>query len=296
MKKTKKWGLLCIFTLCIMAGLCFVKPMKAEAASFQTTSLESGQKKIGGTYFWKKNGKIYASKSKKGAGKVIAEPGGWGNIVTNGSVVYYSQLSPNAAYGYVYSVKTSGKDRKRIAKVKDLYQIAAYYNGNLYISYGLIGPDMSTYRLNVKTKKGKKIGKELVVYDQYKQYLLLHHATYMSREGGIRNNAYIYNCKTGKSVKISNKVVSGLNFSSGKVYYAEKINAKSVRIKSCSLTGKNKKTLVKKLSANRYNIGKITSKYVYYWADSKGKQQYYRYDIKKKKAKKISLNTYIKEA
>lgn len=288
MKKQKKLGFLGILTICVLAGLCFMKPMKTEAAAFKTVYFDKGREKVGGYYLWSSNGKIYSSKSKTGAGKVIAKPSKgnqiWGGVVSNGSTVYYNEVRPGEKNDYIYSVKTSGKSRKLIGKVKDAYSISGYYNGNLYISTGVGG--MDTYRLNIKTKKAKRIIKKATLRDQYKQYMVFGDGYTFS------GKAYIYNCKTGKFVKISNKVISGLSFSSGKVYYAEKVNASSITIKSCSLTGKNKKTHVKKLSADLYNTRKITSRYVYYMKTKGSKYKCYRYDMKTKKSKEISEKSY----
>lgn len=296
MKEQKKlnYSLLGILTLCILCGVCFAHPVKTEAATFKMgSSWKEGKTKAGNYYLWISDSTLYASTSKTGKGKAIAKaPKGHsieGGFLSDGSTVFYTEfdLDEKKPFDRIYSVKINGKKRTLIAKVKKVYSIQAYYNGNLYIACGDFG-SLGTYRLNTKTKKGKNILKDATPFDQYKQYLLF-------ANGGLSgesHNAYIFNCKTEKAVKISNKVMMGeLNFASGKVYYAEKVNGTSVRIKSCSLTGKNKKILVPKLSADIYNIGKITSKYVDYMKDNK----YYRYNIKTKKSKKISKNEFWKQ-
>lgn len=296
MKKQKRlnFSLLGVFMLCILAGFFLAHPMKVEAASSKTlgvwTVAEGPRVKEGKYYFWLSENKneLLVSTSKKGKGKAVAKASKGryfdGVIVFDGSKVFYAEKDNNS--GYIYSVKISGKNRKSLAKVKNMYCIQAYYNGDLYVAGG---SNMDTYRLNTKTKKIKRIAKKAVPVDQYKQYLLLANGW-----TGTSQNAYLYNCRTGKSVKISNKVMAySANFASGKVYYAERINNKTTRIMRCGLNGKNKKTVVKKLSAAPYSIGKMTSGYVYYVkTDNNYNEKYYRYNIKTKKSAQVSQSKY----
>lgn len=264
-------------------------PMKTQAASFKTGFFEGDKRvKTGKYYFWMSDNTIYTSTSKKGTGKVVAKASKGhsiyylGGFVTDGSVLYYIEKGVDKkgtqAFAYIYSVKINGKNRTLIGKVKDGHSIQAYYNGKFYLAY-LIDGDIScmgTYCFDMKTKTGKSIKKNAIPVDQYKQYLLVYDSIRWNPDG------YIYNCKTEKFIKFSSNISNALNFASGKVYYAEKINKSSVKIKSCSLTGKNKKTIVAKLSADF--LGRITSKQVYY-----GKQgKFFCYDVKTKKSKKIS--------
>lgn len=252
--------------------------------------------KMGKYYLWDaSDNTLRVSTSKKGKGKVIARASKGrtiGGFVSDGATVYYPEIDKKTSSGYIYSIKINGKKRTYIGKVKKIFAgVLACNNGNLYIGCNDFGNgSYDTYRLNIKTKKGKIVLKNaapmITPSRQYKHYVIFMglplHENY-----GWSCDAYIFNSKTEKAVKISNKAFSGsLNFSSGKVYYAEYIDGKSVRIKCCSPAGKSKKTLVKKLSADL--VGTITSKYVYYMKDNK----YYRYDLKTKKLKRISENKY----
>lgn len=286
-QKNLSYGLLGILIFCFLADVCFIHPIKAEAAEFKMGKLSASNRVEAGKYYlWLSGNTLYASTSKTGNGKVIVESSKsiplYQRFVTNGSVLYYSETDSN--FAYIYSVKMNGKNKKLIGKVKNGYGIEGYYNGNLYVIDSKIG-SMNTYRLNIKTKKWKCIQKGAAPYAQYKEYMLL-------LNDDLRGNAYVFNCKTEKSVKISSKVQipGGLSFVSGKIYYSESINNSSVKIKSCSLNGKNKKTIAAKLYAD--HMGKITSKYVYYikYRDNGINYDYefYRYDIKTKKSKKIS--------
>ncbi len=294
MKLQKKAGLRIVLTICILAGLCLAaRPIRAEAAAYKRVAQyweENERNKAGGYYLWNSKGRIYASKSKTGAGKAIAKASKGGQFLgalSDGSAVYYEESRSNSKYLYIYSVKINGKNRKLIGKVKEGAYINAYYNGNLYVPGGLASAGKHTYRLNVKTKKVKCIIKNAVPFEQYKQYMLF-------CDNQLGGKAYIYNCNTGKFIKFSNKCMCGLNFSAGKVYYAEKVNNTSVRIMSCSINGKNKRTLVKKLSADPYNVRKITSRYVYYIKYKGNNYKCYRYDMKMKSSKEISEKTYLK--
>ena len=211
--------------------------------------------------------------------------------MSDGATVYYPEIDAKTSTGYIYSIKINGKKRTLIGKVKKMtIGILACNSGNLYVGYNnRYDGSYDTYRLNIKTKKGKVILKNaapLVATDsQYKHYIHLAGLPY--DDSGNSYGSYILNCKTDKAVKISSKARSGnLRFSSGKVYYAEYMDGKSFRIKCCTPAGKSKKTLVKKLSADL--IGEINAKYVYYMKGNK----YYRYGIKTKKSKKISESKY----
>lgn len=295
MRQQKKWKYVFLSSIvfCILAGIFFIHPMKTQAASLKTGFFNGDNRvKTGNYYFWTSDNTIYASTSKTGTGKVVAQASKGhsiyylGGFVTDGSVLYYTEngVEQGGAQGvaYIYSVKISGKNRTLIGKVKDGYSIQAYYKGKFYLAY-LIDGDIScmgTYRFDMKTKKGKSIRKNAIPVDQYKQYLLVYDSIRWNPNG------YIYNCKTEKFLKFSSNIGGALNFASGKVYYTEKINTSSVKIKSCSLAGKNKKTIVAKLSADF--VGKITSKQVYYGK----KGNFFLYNIKTKKSKKISENKF----
>lgn len=286
------WGILAI---CILAGICFIRPVKVEAAPFKAGGSYMGERtKVGKYYLWDtSDNTLRVSTSKTGKGKVIARASKGrtiGGYVSDGATVYYPEIDTKTSTGYIYSIKINGKKRTLIGKVKKIFGgILACNSGNLYIGCNDHSDgSYDTYRLNTKTKKGKTVLKNaapIVPGTQYKHYIIFVGAPHGN--SGWSYDAYIFNCKTEKAVKISSKALGGTpDFSSGKVYFAEYIDGKSVRIKCCSPAGKSKKTLVKKLSADL--IGEINAKYVYYMKGNK----YYRYSIKTKKSKKISKSKY----
>lgn len=140
----------------------------------------------------------------------------------------------------------------------------------------------------VKNGKTKRMMKNASVMEQNGQYLIA-----MPNTGAIVPlSLYVYDCKKGKSTCITKKACSA-HFVGKKIYYSEFVKFTGgqdvFRIRSCSLTGKSKKTLVKEIKAS--NVGKITSKYVYYIRFT-DKANYYRYNFKTKKVKKISQSQF----
>ena len=98
MKLQKKAGLRIVLTICILAGLCLAaRPIRAQAAAYKRVAQyweENERNKAGGYYLWNSKGRIYASKSKTGAGKAIAKASKGGQILgalSDGSAVYYEE-------------------------------------------------------------------------------------------------------------------------------------------------------------------------------------------------------------
>lgn len=294
-KKKSYYGVWSILAIFILAGVFFLHPLKAEAAPFKAGGIAAEKLKVGKYYLWDAmDNTLRVSTSESGKGKVIARaPKGRniGGYVSDGSTVYYPEIDVNTSLGYIYSVKINGKNRTYIGKVNKICMgILAYNNGNLYIGHNLspsFNGSYDTYRLNIKTKKGKSVLKgaaPALFGTQYKHYIVFFGVPSHENSGGA-SDAYIFNSKTEKAVKISSKALR-VNFSSGKVYYIEWIKNGSVKIMRCDLTGKNKKTLVKKLSVDF--SAEITSKYVYYGKGDK----YYRFDLKTKKSTRISKSKF----
>lgn len=298
MKKTKT---LCLGLLAflLLACLTFAAPVKAGAATFKQCSRET---KIGKYYIWSDSStnSIRISQSKSGDGSLLAQisEGRYtAGCISDGSTVYYGEreLTKGGAYssfvynGYVYKINVDGKGKSKVGNIKNISGPAAYYKGNLYVEcYDKKDPlCIHTYRMNVKKGTSKRVMKNARVVDQNGRYLLA-----MPNTGAVMPlKLYVYDCKTGKSTRITTKAGSA-RFSGKKIYYSEYTSGEystpsTFRIRSCSLTGKSKKTIVKKLRAN--STARITSKSVFYTlSDSRGNTKYYRYDFKSKKAAKIS--------
>ncbi|HCT90796.1 MAG TPA: hypothetical protein DF613_05370 [Lachnospiraceae bacterium] len=299
MKKTKTLclGLLAFF---LLACLTFATPVKAGAATFNQCGRET---KIGNYYIWSDSStnSIRISKSKSGNGSplVQASDGRYtAGCISDGSTVYYAEreLTKGGAFvynSYIYKIKVDGKDKSKIGYIKNISSPAAYYKGYLYLEcYDKNDPlCIHTYRMDVKKGTSKRVIKNARVVDQNGRYLLA-----MPNTGAVMPlKLYVYDCKTGKSTRLTTKAGSAC-FSGKKIYYSEYTSGEyssssTFRIRSCSLAGKSKKTIVKKLQGS--STGRITSKSVYYIvSDSRGNTKYYRYDFKSGKAVKISWEKY----
>lgn len=300
MKKQKSFHL-GLLALCLLACLFFALPVKAQAATFKECSRDT---KTGKYYIWsdQNDNAIRISTSKSGIGKLLVKAASGRYMshgcISDGTTVYYVErgaIDKNGNHkGYICKIKVNGTGKSRVGTLKNACCPKAYYKGSLYLDcYDTSDPTVvHTYRMTVKSGKTKRAMKNASVMEQSGQYLLAR-----PNSGAICPlSLYIYNCKSGKAVCITKKG-SIANFVGKKVYYAEYVKGGGgpdsiLRIRSCSLTGKSKKTIVAKIKT--YAAERITAKYVYYRTMSANSYnwRYYRYDIKKKKAAKMSQSKY----
>ena len=297
-QKTLYLGLL---SLCLLAVLLFAAPVKAQAASFKQCGRTV---KTGKYYIWtdSRSNSLRVSTSKSGSGSVLVSAAS-GRYLTysclsDGATVYYVERgtydSKGNYTGYVCKIKTNGTGQATLGRLKNALHPTAYYKGSLYLDcYDTTDATLiHTYRMAVNTGKTKRTMKNASVMGQNGRYLLA-----MPNSGAVGpRRLSVYDCKKGKATTITKKAGSA-NFSGKKIYYSEYVageysSSSTFRIRSCSLSAKSKKTVVKKIKAT--NTGMLTSKYAYYiTSDSRGKIKYYRYDIKKKKAAKIKSSKYL---
>lgn len=295
MKKTFKSLFLCF---CLLFGaFVFVNtPAEAEAASYARTDRDT---KVGKYYVWvdSNTNALQISKSKTGNGKTLAKATRGRNltfrVLSNGSSIYYLENNYVTDIGYIYRIKTNGTGRTYIGKVKTADLLSAYYDGNLYLDchakndYTLI----HTYRFNLKSKKATRVVKNMAVSFSDGKYLV------GSPNSGAYgpNDLYSYNCKTKKKTKITGKF-GGASKVGSKIYYAEFLSngygsVHTFRIRRCNFSGSSKKTVISQIKAS--SIRKITSTYVYYQSYTRSGYRYYRYNIKAKKAQRISEAQYL---
>lgn len=291
-----------IFLTCLLGGMLFAMPIKAQAASYKVCGY--GKTKVGSYYIWGDNDSnaIRISKSKSGNGSVLASASDGRHMeyrcLSNGSEVYYVESyyieNRESTIGYVYRIKVNGRGKSYIGRVNNVDAPAAYSNGYLYLNCDEAGSmPGNVYRLNVKTGKSRCVVKNTVVIRQYKHYLLTRPN---SGDAGAAADICVYNCKTGKKVCLTKKGASGY-FSNGKIYYVEQIrytgSENIYRVRSCSLAGKGKKTLAKITCGY---IFKVTEQYIYYLITDHNtwSTRYCRYNIKTKKTREISESQYHK--
>lgn len=286
------------FFLCLLMvfSVTFLASQKADAASFQRSTRET---KVGGYYVWGdySSNTLRISGSKSGSGKLLAKPSKGRRIsslcLSNGSVVYYSELSAfdrnGNSVGYIYKIQTGSKKKTYLGKLRNVCSIDAYYGNKLYVSCSPSSDPtvLHTYELDLKTKKSRCVMKNTQVLIQQGQYLI----------GSPNTGAivplplYSYNCKTGKRTQIT-KTCGGYQLVGKKIYYTEYLSEQSVstfRIRSCNPSGSGKKTVLKSLKAS--SVGKLSSRYIYYYIYDRG-FKYYRYDLKTKKSSRVSSSQY----
>lgn len=304
MVATKKQRLLFFSLLALFFLVCLMPAARVKAK--ESTFRQCGREvKTGKYYIWRDDSSrcLYISTSKSGNGKVLVKPSAGRQIesgqISDGSTVYYVETKTSEYYGnctgYVYRIKVNGSGKKQIGKLKNISEPTAYYNGNLYFTcIDKNDPTlMHTYRMNVKNGATKRAIKNVYVSGQKGQYLLARPNT-----GALMPlPLYVYNCKTGKAVCITKKGGTA-NFSGSKIYYSEFVKESYggsdniFRIRSCTLSGKGKKTLANNIKATY--TGMTTSKYAYYYVyNSSSDQKYYRYNLKTKKKSRISQADYL---
>ena len=263
-----KRKLFLILTL-TMLTVAFTFPQTVSAASvpYQSTSADLDgvpREKVGDCFIWakdttnsqgvrtgsklllSKDGKtIKVLKSLKSKFKSIDE-----KILTNGSTIYYAVNNGNET-GTIYKTTYSGKKHTKVKTVKLLASVAACYNGKIYYSRATNSGwyDYNLYSYSIKAKKTKLIKKHFLAENQYGQYLT----------GGVKrfdvgNSAhYIVNLNTGKGSNLPEAKQAQVD---GKKVYCWRYSSYDTmerEIMTCSLTGKNIKT-IKKLSSGGYPL------------------------------------------
>ena len=293
----------------VFAGF-FVKPVHVQAAAeYKSYNLYSADKKCGKYYFrLEKNGdtaQITYSGTKSGPQKaLVSAEMGYDidfNIISNGKILYYLEYIEYDMGQYqsvIYRVNIATKVKKKICKVRtknyDMVSLAGYYNKYLYYDVGS-ADSYGVYQYDLHIKKRKMVVKGANVALCYKRYLICSPNSGAPCELPI----YVYDCKSGKKNTISKKA-GGWEIVSNRIYYAEVAGGEwdggsvvAWNIKCSDFSGKNKKTLVRKLEASYF--GKISRSQVYY---SKyymnGEMEYYCYDVKTEKSKRIDEDEYRK--
>ena len=205
--------------------------------------------------------------------RIIAEPV-WGDIAI-GNRLYYVYATDIGWYIRVYDVK---KDKTICCfRTPGMPTILTVQGGYVYYTVGNFEIETTrTYRYKMasgnsilSTKKSKRV-KGLDYAGEakiYKNYLVV-----MGTRGDPSPTSLrIYNAKTKKVKTIDSKCVA-MRIIQGNLYYVTLShndtnwgsNSYQLTVKRCSLSGKNKKTLVKIKSAYFYPVPIITKTCVYY--------------------------------
>lgn len=211
-----------------------------------------------------------------------------------GSYIYYSGHGPyegdNCA-NYIYRMKNDGTGNTKIATIKKGGSgwIQLVYGKTLVYTTSDAGSGTYATVVNLKTKKKKFIKnfhshfqadytlsekREAIEPYHYKNYFVAATATGAVMERPL----WIFDTKTSKPKTVTKKGW-GIAIKGKKVYYLESAGSK-IALKSCSLKGKNKKTLktVKAKKDPSAIISSASGKACVFQVDGKT----YKYKYKKK--------------
>lgn len=244
------------------------------------------------------NNSIYVKNASTGENIVYIDHAD--RIESKGNIIYYIQnyyydehQTPKLCQ---YDVKT--KKHKTLKKLTDSYEqfdICDLYSGKIYIN-GWNGSDnIACYRYTIKTGKLKKINKSSGYVKRYRKYILMNPSAV---SGDFWHYPIdIYNTSTEKTKSLTKRSI-GYTYTKGTVYYSDcvakndvyKNGGQNVKIKKYSVKTGKTKTVVKNIKLN--NVGKITSKYIYYIVFTEKGYKYYRYTIKTGKKKPLTMENY----
>lgn len=186
------------------------------------------------------------------------------SLVTNGSKIYYFTYHYETQKANVYKMNIDGSKKTKVfsVKAKKGFDLAGLVGGKLYYKTGSEHGNLHYYTL--KTKKHKVVIKDIERTRYKKNHFLLET---ICDDNTYRRKISAYSVKT-KKVKTISKNVYNYEILGNKIYYVEYKSAKktetpsginTVTVKKCNLNGKNKKTLIKKLSMQRINELKANS-------------------------------------
>lgn len=218
-------------------------------------------------------------------------------ILSNGSSVYFIVDDMVAENARLYYVMCDGRGLDLIAEIPHLEdgngRLLSYYNGQIYY-YTDWEDDMFTfhrdiYSISLKTGKTYKRVSNVSPYRTTTKVS----TRYIACRGESSDNylkTYIYDCK--EKTKEGLGRVTSLSVVSKKLYYGAYRDAGGFYIYKEALSGRGKRTRVATLK-NAYDLGDITSKYVYWYKfDNNNNHVYYRYNLETKKSSKISKDKF----
>ena len=164
------------------------------------------------------------------------------------------------------------------------------YSGSLYLTGWNPSDNASCYRWYIKNKKLKKLAASSYA-ERYGKYILLDDTLTMG--SFFLFHLRVYDTAKQKLTTLTSKC-GGWSRSGSTIYFAQKTggnyNNYTYKIRSYSLSSRKYKTI--KTGFKAFNVGKITSKYIYYTTNGGGKC--YRYTIKTKKKAAMSFTAYAK--
>lgn len=257
-----------LFTL--MLVLIIVPGTTAQAASNTGYVMDDHAEyskvvRVGSYQVKKGNNGLYTKKG-NGSWKRIVK-GSISCFTTNGATIYYGSdytESFSACSSTIYSISTSGKNKKKIKKISGgVCELYRYGNQLIYNSIPL-GDGRDVYNYSLKTKKTKKLKSGVSIVYAKKQYLLLQG---YGQDFSPRKLS-TYNLTTKKTKTLASKTQEDKMYISGdRVYYAvwmkQGAESNTYQMKSCKLNGSSVKTNTNTFKGG--SVKKVTSKYVKYY-------------------------------
>ena len=241
----------------------------------------------------------------------LSMKGWWINkyIVSSGDKIYFlacKKKNKKKSSFRLYECDMKSKKYKLLYKMPAKYidgYLQETYDGSVYMRLDT-KKDSFCLRYNIKSGKLKTIFKSFSYY-RYDNYLVFEKLKDRYEDPLTMfvqyNNEYtVYNTRTGKRKTIFDGHAEGLVRIGRYLYYAESTDGRGLEINTKTrykivrydlVTGK-KKTILK--PEKFLEIEFVTDKYVYHQTWTWGTDTYYRYDLKSKKNKKISEDSYLK--
>ena len=196
------------------------------------------------------------------------------SIDTNANKVYYFTYHYKTQKATVYKICVDGTKKTKVfsVKAKDGFELAGLVGGKLYYLTGSDHGNLHSYTL--KSKKDKVVVKDIFASRYKSKYFILE--TLCDDEANV-SKISSYSIKNKKLKSISTNVCA-YQIIGKKLYYVEYKSTRknissdeisNVTVKKCSLNGKNKKTLIKKLTIQ--NIREVTAHAITY-TNKEGKE------------------------
>lgn len=270
--KMKK-GVLITFICILLLGMIPI-PVNAAASTYKQYNTYTSKGTKIGTYHikWHYKTGLYSIKGKK---KVkIAGKNSHAAVLSNKKKLYYSVTK--GKHYYIYSVKMNGKNKKRIVKGNLPYNDSCFnleygYRNKVYFVTDL---DPGTLRVvNVKTKKTKKLAKNVTSTTQSGNYLYLDPYMGDAFGGQPLRVLTVHNDKVKTISRCANYTVRNKT-----LYYSnyKKTLKKGflVDVLKCKRNGSKKKYLAKNIKIIcSWNISSKGMSYL----DENDKEKYYKF-------------------
>lgn len=245
-------------------------------------------KAIDGYYFKCVGQNVYISNNANGP--FTRTPLPW-KFLSNGAYAIYLDNKSQTLYQYEYETNVSTSLKKLSVKGQkyNYFELSAYYDGNVYLSYG--GEDdwrYTTYVYQMSTKQFKQCRKDCDIWVFQGKYAIAH-SDYRTDVSPGKVTLYQFTKNGLKKIKVLTKYGYSCAIIKNKVYYSSypKGHMGKLVLYRCNMKGEGKKKLATVSSKEgEVIIQKITPTYCIYFTQ----EGTYKYTYKTKKKKKYNFN------